>query len=913
MLSRNSLPSVVFFTIILPAILAGNLPAVDLADRIERHKNQIFLPVSEEKVDFISRTVGEMASGFDDLLVSESTAPASFTQENSTIAEFNDNRAVVIWKDNRTGVSSLYGQIIGVDGNPVGGNVLLAASGNGYNLIEPKAIKDNLGGFYLAWRVLETGKIYAGRFGSSLNPVVSPFLASDNSSGSFAGPFNIEATGDGKLIVVWEHYKAGNFIGLRIFNSSGSAISSVITINDDGGSAGHWVPDVAVSGTGIMMVVWEDYRNGRADIMAQTVNSSGILEGSNFGVVEAASDDYNQFLPAVDFSLRDGFAIAWLDNRGSYQDVYLQRFVIGQNLVGGNVKISEAGNTYDNWDVSLGVNSAYNLTAVWSTDEFSDRIMARNFGADFAPSGNPYGLNITLPGSRWSPSLGFGQSDRILCAWTDMRNGLADIYLEYATSSGALLYTGDRLINGDSQGANSLESDMALAGSSVGVIVFTDQRFDVGDIFVQRVDNGGNRLGSNLKANADDAGILQNEPAVAAVSGKILVVWNDSRAVKGITGNRIFGRYLSSDGNWLGMDFLISDSNDVSAKRTPDVAMSSDGAALVVWEDYRHGLPHIYGRLYNASGDAVGGEFAVSTVGTDIDNTAPNVGADASDNFWVVWSQGGHPGGAVVNVARYNVSGILLGRFEYFADIYQLAAAVSATGHVYLFWSKAAANSDLFLTVLDGSGLLLNPDFPIIGTSDYSPLDLSISIDNQGIALLSWTDNRNGSRRAYYQIIAANYNRIGATNAVSDISGAVMTSPCMVGRDAVGWLAWSDNREEGFNVFIRQIAYSTVGVDDGVITQLPGQFQLMQNCPNPFNPATTIGFSLVGRSRVSIEIIDISGRQVLTLIDRVYDAGEHAVEWDGRDFSGRNVSSGVYLYRMIVDGHTESRKMMLLK
>jgi hypothetical protein len=83
--------------------------------------------------------------------------------------------------------------------------------------------------------------------------------------------------------------------------------------------------------------------------------------------------------------------------------------------------------------------------------------------------------------------------------------------------------------------------------------------------------------------------------------------------------------------------------------------------------------------------------------------------------------------------------------------------------------------------------------------------------------------------------------------------------------------------------------------------------------PNPFNPRTRIDFELPRRARVRLEIVDVSGRLVRTLIDRVEAAGPGSVVWDGRDGHERPVSSGVYLYRLGYESRQLSRKMVLLK
>ncbi len=93
----------------------------------------------------------------------------------------------------------------------------------------------------------------------------------------------------------------------------------------------------------------------------------------------------------------------------------------------------------------------------------------------------------------------------------------------------------------------------------------------------------------------------------------------------------------------------------------------------------------------------------------------------------------------------------------------------------------------------------------------------------------------------------------------------------------------------------------------------PTDFKLFPNYPNPFNPTTTIKFTLPFEIRVQIAIFDLSGRLVKVLVDKVMPAGEHFVTWDGTNESGEKVSSGVYIYRMYSSKFVDVRKMILAK
>lgn len=91
------------------------------------------------------------------------------------------------------------------------------------------------------------------------------------------------------------------------------------------------------------------------------------------------------------------------------------------------------------------------------------------------------------------------------------------------------------------------------------------------------------------------------------------------------------------------------------------------------------------------------------------------------------------------------------------------------------------------------------------------------------------------------------------------------------------------------------------------------KLDLKQNHPNPFNPATTIPFSVPGEMHVNLVIYDSQGRLVKTLVDQVMERGIHAIPWDGTDAGGNTVASGVYFYRMQAGKDVLAKKMLLLK
>ena len=124
---------------------------------------------------------------------------------------------------------------------------------------------------------------------------------------------------------------------------------------------------------------------------------------------------------------------------------------------------------------------------------------------------------------------------------------------------------------------------------------------------------------------------------------------------------------------------------------------------------------------------------------------------------------------------------------------------------------------------------------------------------------------------------------------------------------------------EGYVIAFTQfvLGYSAAGVSGAVkITVVPSvseAFSLGQNYPNPFNPETTIEYALSEASDVRLVIYNSMGQMIRTLVDGSQAVGRYQVVWDSQDDQGRPVSGGVYFYRMMAGGFSETKRMILLR
>ena len=124
----------------------------------------------------------------------------------------------------------------------------------------------------------------------------------------------------------------------------------------------------------------------------------------------------------------------------------------------------------------------------------------------------------------------------------------------------------------------------------------------------------------------------------------------------------------------------------------------------------------------------------------------------------------------------------------------------------------------------------------------------------------------------------------------------------------------SNSADSSGVIYIDDAQYNFITPVEDARNNLPVEYSLDQNYPNPFNPSTKINFNLPKNSNVKLEIFNIIGEKITTLIsNKEYQAGSYTVEWNGANQFGRQVPSGVYLYKIRADKFSSVKKMMMIK
>jgi hypothetical protein len=172
-----------------------------------------------------------------------------------------------------------------------------------------------------------------------------------------------------------------------------------------------------------------------------------------------------------------------------------------------------------------------------------------------------------------------------------------------------------------------------------------------------------------------------------------------------------------------------------------------------------------------------------------------------------------------------------------------------------------------------------------------------------------WEDYRDGSE-IYYK-----YSSDGGLNWVEDIrltdAGSFSMYPSVSVSDSVVHVLWEDFRDgAGAEIYYKRNPTGNPTGVENINSEFPSEFILVQNYPNPFNPITKIRYVISNgvRNLVTLDVCDVLGNEVASLVDEYKSAGSYEV-----DFNASGLSSGVYFYKLQAGSFVETKKMILLR
>ena len=232
------------------------------------------------------------------------------------------------------------------------------------------------------------------------------------------------------------------------------------------------------------------------------------------------------------------------------------------------------------------------------------------------------------------------------------------------------------------------------------------------------------------------------------------------------------------------------------------------------------------------------------------------------------------------------------------------------------------SNTDAFVEVLNvpselSAGNAYTLQVVVRNAADVKGYFVNLDYDREALSFESITKG-DFMEDNTYSFPTIREDTVGLTN-------AVYGSTVFSGDGLMAEITFTANQDGVFNAGLLDVVEvklvnsafmgENLAVDKIVMNgdNLPTVFSLGQNFPNPFNPTTTINFSVPSDEYVKLDIYDILGRHVRTLVSSRYTFGNYNVIWDSRDESGNMVSAGVYFYRINAGSFNTTRRMLLLK
>jgi hypothetical protein len=526
---------------------------------------------------------------------------------------------------------------------------------------------------------------------------------------------------------------------------------------------------------------------------------------------------------------------------------------------------------------------------------------------------------------------------RVLVTWTDTRVAPAAVYAQWLDAAGNRIGT-----NFQVSSASWLTTPCcAVASEQDWFVVWEDSRARDQDIY------GYHPARNESRVNDDFASAIQDFPCVGiSQNGEALTVWYDER--HGSADADIYGQRFDNLGNRIGANFRINDDGAGNQQHFPWILSSRSGAAVVVWRDTRLGNYTVYGQRYDPSGTPAGSNFwACESTGPGWPSYIPHGAMNQAGDFLVSWSQ---PSGAYCQL--YRADGTMIGSNRRLAPDGTWPAVWLAEDCSY--WAAWYTLNQVWLGRFDSLGLPLiparlvtqvpGPGAPALtrdpqGTiwlgwvdsrsgaaevygrrflSSGEPLGSEFKINDDNIpcehlfpcwaydsshVYVTFTDFRiEGNLNIMAQIFAMNGERLGPNFAVNtdpnglDHQWAYQT---VAGADSYVAYCWEDNRNlRSWDIYFKLL-------DRPAVSEQPPPWVFdVRPEPSVIRSGARLDVWLTESDRpTSIRLLDRQGSVVREL--RTTGAGRRSLDC-------RDLSTGVY-FLVVEPGEPAARKVVVLK
>ncbi|MEW6015154.1 MAG: FlgD immunoglobulin-like domain containing protein [Candidatus Zixiibacteriota bacterium] len=882
----------------------------------------------------------DFSPGFD-IRINDDTVSSTQPQRRPSIAANKGGGFIVLWEDARyVYFYQFYIQAYDSEGTPIECNrpLPIPAYGDTYNAYGRSPIASDKDGNFAVTTVF-SGYVIAQWYFSDGTPRGPITIVNDVYYGDRYNSSIVMAP-DGRSVIVWEDERNSLYDDIygQMFDPDGNPVGTNFRINDDTGICDQWSSAVAMDENGGFSVVWQDGRNDyleigvdryndSTEVFFQRFDASGSPVGSNVKVNDEGTSILQRFA-SIDSDSTGNVTVVWEDSRFGLRRIYAQHFDADGDKVGANMAL-DSMSTSGSWGMPRVILQENREFVVVAQSSISYPNMIDLGLLFFDSSGLSLGSCIIPHDSVYLDQqyadIAESNDGNILLVWEDhcfgsFRNN-GDIVLQRFTQYGWKLGSNQRVNNDD---APQFWPSVAANDDGLVIVSWDDERYrdfpeNREKICVQRSSNG-TLDGDNIDVSGPDRSGFSQAVAVNQ-AGSAVVIWS---SIADTSGFHRFYRYLDEQGRISDSVSRLDDYTGYvgGSLRRENKAAASGSSFFLVWTEFREPLFHVYGQIIDSTGNRVGQNIRVDH-GIDAGSQkVQSVCGSVNNSFVTVWSGIGLDGTGLY-LRRFDSLGLpksdgikFTGSGTYadcdaYSDGGVLAAWIYNSGGDTAIFTQRISPSDQLI----GNVIRVSPAGASVST--YAPPSVAI-LDN-GTALVTWqvVDPVTSNEHIFGRLLDSSGNFKGDEFIFTDtmFAGKRMQSPDVASTGQGFFAAWMDARRDmGWDIYGRYIDMTPTDVADepsgGII---PGEYSLLQNYPNPFNPTTVVEYGLSKRGNVNIEIFNTLGQKVRTLVNEVKSAGSFRIVWDGTDDRGTLVASGVYLYRLAVDGAVQSKKMILVK
>lgn len=235
---------------------------------------------------------------------------------------------------------------------------------------------------------------------------------------------------------------------------------------------------------------------------------------------------------------------------------------------------------------------------------------------------------------------------------------------------------------------------------------------------------------------------------------------------------------------------------------------------------------------------------------------------------------------------------------------------ISSSGNrINVIWEdlQFGSQTEIVYTYSTNNGISWQPETRLTNDPSYSE-DPSV-ISSGSYVHATWWDGRAGNSEIYYKNSTDGGISWSPDIRITNATGASQEASVHI-FGSVLHLIWNDGRDGNFEVYYKRNPNGNMVGISNITNNTPNEFSLSQNYPNPFNPSTKIRFSVPKQAEIAINLSDITGRIISSIVQpKQFAAGVYEV-----DFDGSNLATGIYFYSLNADGiKLETKKMVLIK